>query len=230
MKIKDIPWYDRPGFRLTREGVEKLSNPELLSLILLAGDRDDNVLELSNKILRRYNLNRIEEAGYNELVNLVKKGKGKAEYSDFVNVRKLLSLIELSKRYGKIVKGGYNKKPINSAKDVYDMFVDEMRNYKKEVLKVVLLDTKNVPIKINEVSVGTLNSSLIHPREVFKEAIKESAYSIILVHNHPSGDCNPSKEDIEITEKLIEAGKSLDIKVLDHIIIGNEYWSYVEKK
>ena len=82
MKIKDIPWYDRPDLRLNREGVEKLSNPELLSLILLAGDKDDNVLELSNKILRRYNLNRIEEAGYNKLVNLVKKGKGKAEYSD----------------------------------------------------------------------------------------------------------------------------------------------------
>ena len=93
MRIRDIPWYDRPGFRLTREGVEKLSNPELLSLILLAGGKDDNVLELSNKILSRYNLNRIEEAGYNELVNLVKKGRGKAEYSDFVNVRKLLSLI-----------------------------------------------------------------------------------------------------------------------------------------
>ena len=93
MKIKDIPWYDRPGFRLSREGVEKLSNPELLSIILLAGDKDDNILELSNKILSRYNLNKIEEAGYNELVNLVKKGRGKAEYSDFVNVRKLLSLI-----------------------------------------------------------------------------------------------------------------------------------------
>src|SRR3989344_4169577 len=229
MKIKDIPWYDRPDLRLTREGVEKLSNPELLSLILLAGDRDDNVLELSNKILRRYNLNRIEEAGYNELVNLVKKGKGKAEYSDFVNVRKLLSLIELSKRYGKIVKGGYNKKPINSAKDVYDMFVDEMRNYKKEVLKVVLLDTKNVPIKINEVSVGTLNSSLIHPREVFKEAIKESAYSIILVHNHPSGNPEPSKEDIEMTKLLIKAGEMLNIKVLDHVIIGkNKYWNWLD--
>jgi DNA repair protein RadC len=225
VKIKDIPWYDRPGFRLTREGVEKLTNPELLSLILTNGEEDD-ILELSNKILKKYNLNKIEDVGYNELVNLIKKGKEKAEYSDFLKVMKLLSFIELSKRYNKLVKGGYNKKPINSAKDIYDMFVDEMRNYKKEVLKVVLLDTKNVPISVKEISVGTLNSSLIHPREVFKEAIKESAYSIILVHNHPSGNCEPSNEDLEVTKKMRDFGIEFGIKVLDHVIIGKKYWSW----
>ena len=142
---------------------------------------------------------------------------------------KLLSIVELSKRYNKLVKGGYNKKPINSAKDVYDIFVDEMRPYKKEVLKVVLLDTKNVPISIKEVSVGTLNSSLIHPREVFKDAIKESANSIILVHNHPSGNCEPSSEDIEMTKLLVQAGEHLGVKVLDHVIIGKKkYWSWKE--
>ncbi len=227
MKIKDIPWYDRPGFRLTREGVEKLSNSELLSLILLTDDKEDNVLELSNKILKKYNLNKIEEAGYNELVSFI-CGKKKAKYKDFLKVMKLLSLIELSKRYSKLVKGGFNKKCINSAKDVYDMFVDEMRSYKKEVLKVVLLDTKNVVISIKEVSVGTLNSSLIHPREVFKEAIKESANSIILVHNHPSGNCEPSNEDIEVTEKLMKCGEHLGIKILDHVIVGKKYYSFIE--
>ena len=228
MKIKDIPWYDRPGFRLTREGAEKLSNPELLSILFWANDKEDNVLELSNKILKKYNLNKIDEVGYNELVNLVCDNK-KAEYKDFVKVMKLLSLIELSKRYGKLVKGGYNKKPINSAKDVYDMLVDEMINYKKEVLKVILLDTKNVPISVKDVSVGTLNSSLAHPREIFKEAIKESAYSIILVHNHPSGNCEPSNEDLEITKVLMKAGEHLGIKVLDHVIIGKDkYWNYKE--
>jgi len=158
--IKDIPWYDRPGFRLTREGASKLSNSELLSILFWANDKKDDSLELSNKILKKYNLNKIEEIGYNELVSLV-CGKKRAEYKDFVKVMKLLSLIELSKRYGKLVKGGYNKKVISSAKDVYNMFVDEMRNYKKEVLKVVLLDTKNFVISVKEVSVGTLNSSLI---------------------------------------------------------------------
>ena len=180
MKIKDIPWYDRPGFRLTREGVEKLTNPELLSLLLTNGEEDD--------------------------------------------------ILELSKRYNKLVKGGYNKKPVNSARDVYDMFVDEMRPYKKEVLKVVLLDTKNVPISVKEVSVGTLNSSLIHPREDFKEAIKESANSIILVHNHPSGNCEPSNEDLEVTKKLIELGKLIEIPVIDHIIIADKkFWNWLDQ-
>jgi len=225
MNIKDIPWYDRPGFRLTREGVENLSNSELLSIIFWANDKKEDLLEISNKILRKYNLNKIEDAGYNELVDLVKRNK-KAEYGDFVNVMKLLSLIEISKRYNKLVKGGFNKKPIHSAKDVYNMLVDEMRNYKKEVLNVILLDTKNVPISVKEVSVGTLNSSLIHPREVFKEAIKESAYSIILVHNHPSGE---AKDDIRVTDILTKAGEILNIKVLDHIIIGKkDYWSLRE--
>ena len=89
MKIKDIPWYDQPGFRLTREGAEKLSNPELLSILLLTNDKEDDVLELSNKILKNHNLNKIEEVGYNELVNLIKKDKEKAEYSDFLKVMKL---------------------------------------------------------------------------------------------------------------------------------------------
>ncbi len=229
MNLKDIPWYDRPGFRLTREGAEKLSNAELLSIIFWANAKEDNVLELSNKILKKYNLNKIEDIGYNELVNLVCNGK-KAEYSDFVKVMKLLSLIELSKRYGKLVKGGYNKKPITSAKDVYDMLSDEMRNYKKEVLKVVLLDTKNVPIAVKEISVGTLNSSLAHPREVFKEAIKESAYSIILVHNHPSGNPEPSKEDLEMTKNIIEIGKIINIPIIDHVIVGDKkYWNWLDQ-
>ncbi len=229
MKIKDIPWFNRPGFKLTREGVDKLDNSELLSIIFFTDNNEDDALELSNKLLKKYNLNRLEYAGYNELVRLVCNGK-KAEYKDFIKVMKLLSLIELSKRYNKLVKGGYNNKPITSAKDIYNMFIDEFRDHKKEVLSVVLLDTKNKVISVKEVSVGTLNSSLIHPREVFKEAIKESAYSIILVHNHPSGDCNPSKEDLSVTKKLIKIGEVMDIKVLDHIILGKkDYWSYLEK-
>ena len=216
MKIKDIPWYDRSGVRLTREGVEKLSNSDLLEVIL--GERKnkpkESVITLVSRLLRKYNLHKLEDLGLNELKKECK--------NDIVPALKILSFIELSKRYNKLVKGGYNKKPINSAKDVYNMFVDEMRNYKKEVLKVVLLDTKNVVIKVKDVSVGTLNSSLIHPREVFKEAIKESANSIILVHNHPSGDSIPSKEDIEVTKRIAKGADILGIKVLDHVIISKK--------
>ena len=221
MKIKDIPNFNRPGSKLIKNGVSSLDTAELLSIVFGVGSKGESAIELSNRLLKDYNLHKFEELGFKELT---KECKG-----DFVKAMKLLSIVELSKRYNKLVKGGYNKKPINSAKDVYDIFVDEMRPYKKEVLKVVLLDTKNVPISIKEVSVGTLNSSLIHPREVFKEAIKESANSIILVHNHPSGNCNPSNEDIEMTKLLVQAGEHLGVKVLDHVIIGKKkYWSWKE--
>jgi len=221
VKIKDIPNFNRPGSKLIKNGVSSLDTAELLSIVFGVGSKGESAIELSNRLLKDYNLHKFEELGFKELT---KECKG-----DFVKAMKLLSIVELSKRYNKLVKGGYNKKPINSAKDVYDIFVDEMRPYKKEVLKVVLLDTKNVPISIKEVSVGTLNSSLIHPREVFKDAIKESANSIILVHNHPSGNCEPSSEDIEMTKLLVQAGEHLGVKVLDHVIIGKKkYWSWKE--
>ena len=222
MKIKDIPNFNRPGSKLIKNGVSSLDTAELLSIVFGVGSKGESAIELSNRLLKDYNLHKFEELGFKELT---KECKG-----DFVKAMKLLSIVELSKRYNKLVKGGYNKKPINSAKDIYNMFVDEMRNYKKEVLKVVLLDTKNVPISIKEVSVGTLNSSLIHPREVFKEAIKESANSIILVHNHPSGNCEPSSEDIEMTKKIIEVGKLVEIPVIDHIIIGDKkFWNWLDQ-
>lgn len=218
MNIKSIPWYDRPGARLTREGVSKLTNADLLSIIL-GKSKKGSVLRLSNKLLSKYNLHRLEELGV--------KGLKKECNGDVIPALKILSFIELSKRYSKLVKGGYNHKVIACANDIYDRFADEMRSYKKEVLKVVLLDTKNRVINNKEVSVGTLNSSLVHPREIFKEAIVNSANSIILVHNHPSGDCNPSKDDKEITEKLIRTGEMLGIKVLDHVIVGKDtYWSW----
>ena len=221
MKIKDIPNFNRPGSKLIKNGVSSLDTAELLSIVFGVGSKGESAIELSNRLLKDYNLHKFEELGFKELT---KECKG-----DFVKAMKLLSIVELSKRYNKLVKGGFNRKPINSAKDVYDIFVDEMRPYKKEVLKVVLLDTKNVPISIKEVSVGTLNSSLIHPREVFKDAIKESANSIILVHNHPSGNCEPSSEDIEMTKLLVQAGEHLGVKVLDHVIIGKKkYWSWKE--
>jgi len=228
MKIKDLPWFNRPGFKLTRKGVNNLDDAELLSIIFWANDKEDDILGTSNKILKKYNLHKLEDAGYKELVNLV-CGKKKAEYKDFVKVMKLLSLVELCKRYGKLTKGGYNNKPITSAKDVYNMFADDFKDYKKEVFKIILLDTKNKPIAIKDISVGTLNSSIVHPREVFKEAIKESANAVILVHNHPSGDCEPSNEDQQVTKKLFEAGELLYINILDHVIIGKDnYYSFKE--
>ena len=118
---------------------------------------------------------------------------------------------------------GY-KNYITCAKDVYDMFVDELKDLKQEHFIVVCLDSKNKVIRSEVVFVGTLNSILVHPREVFKVAIKESANSIILVHNHPTGDCSPSKEDVEITKKIKEIGELVGIMVQDHIIICKHNW------
>ena len=221
MKISDIPWYDRPGARISRDEIKELSDADLLSVIIGKG-RKESVLELSNRLLNKYNLNKLEDLGLEELAEECK--------GDKIPALQILSFFELVKRYNKLIKGGYNRKVVNSAKDVYNMFVDEFRNYKKEVLSVVLLDAKNKVIKVKEVSVGTLDSSLAHPREIFKEAIKESANAVILVHNHPSGDCTPSKDDIETTKKLIDIGKVLGIPVLDHVIVGRDkYYSWREE-
>ena len=230
MKIKDLPWYDRPDFKLSKKGVQSLSDSELLSIIFWSNTKEDEyALNISNRILKKYNLHKIEDAGFNDILNTVKLSKnGKAEYSDYKKVRKLLSLIELSKRYNKLKNKGF-KRTITCAKDVYDLLVDKYGSLKKEHFICLYLDTKNNIIKEEVVSVGTLNASLVHPREVFKTAIKESANSLILVHNHPSGDVSPSVEDLEITERLKEVGEGLGIKLLDHLVISKEgYWSWKE--
>jgi len=220
MKISDIPFYDRPGERLKKYGAGVLSDYELLSIVI-GRIKDEEILEFSSRILKKYNLNKLYDIGLEVL---------KEECNnDEVAALKVLSLIQLCKRYNTLVDGGYNKKEIKSAKDVYDLLHSRVKDYNEEHLYVICLDTKNCVNKIHRVCIGTLNSSLIHPREVFKAAIKENSNSIILCHNHPSGNVEPSEEDILITEKLKEAGKVLNIKVLDHVVIGKEkYWSWIE--
>ena len=223
MRIKEIPWFNRPGFKLTRNGVKTLDDAELLSIIFGIGSKKESALELSNKLLKKYNFNKIEDLSVKDLA--------KECNNDFNKALQMLSLIEICKRYNKLVRKGYSKN-IESALDVFNMFVDELRSMKKEYLHIILLDSKNRIIgKPELIFIGTLDQTLIHPREIFKEAIKNSASRIILVHNHPSGDCNPSKNDEEITKNLFEAGKILGINIIDHIIIGNkDYYSFNNEK
>lgn len=221
MGILDMSWYDRPGNKLIKEGTESLSDFELLEIIL-GKTKQESVENLAKRLLKKYNLNKLENLGFQEL----KRECG----NDKVAALKILSLIEISKRYNTLKKGGYNKKPITSAKDVYHILSDKVSNYKKEVLFAVLLNTNREVITVKKISIGILNSTLVHPREVFQEAIKESADSVILVHNHPRGNSTPSQPDIEVTKILIESGKLLFIPVLDHIIIGKyDYYSFAEK-
>ena len=219
MRIRDMAWFNRPGVRLKKKGVSYLSDAELLAIILERGNKKENAIELADRLLKKYNFNKLPELSLTELRN---------ELKDEVKAMKIQVMFEIFKKTNRLQRKGF-KLVIESAKDVYNYFVDELKDKKKEYFYVLLLDTKNKVIKSELVSIGTLNASLIHPREVFKSAIKESANSIILVHNHPSGDCSPSDEDYILTENLLESAKLLKIKLVDHLIIGKErYWSYRE--
>lgn len=216
MRIKDIPWWNRPSNRLRKKGEDKLNPAELLSLIIWSGNKKENAIDMSNKLLKKYSLSKISSLSLTELEKEVGK----------LGAVRIKAMFELYKLTNWVKRKGF-KPTIESAKDVYNYFVDELKDKKKEHFYALLLDSKNRIIKEELISVGTLNSSLVHPREVFKEAIKNSANAIILVHNHPSGDCEASDEDLDVSNKIRGAGKALDIKVLDHIIIGEDAWKSI---
>ena len=211
MRIKDISLDNRPVERLEKQGSNVLSNAELLAIILKTGTKKENVVDMCNRLLSKYD--NISKCSLKELQEI--KGIGKVKASQIVAV------FELNKRFSLIKKNG---NIIRSAKDVFKYFYVKLKGLDKENFIVLYLDTKNRIIKDEIISIGTINSSIVHPREVFKNAIKESANSIILVHNHPSGDPSPSEEDKTITEMLFNTGELLSIKVLDHVIIGNDKW------
>jgi DNA repair protein RadC len=229
MKMKELPWFNRPGYKLEKNGAGSLDSAELLAIILGYGSKKESVLELSNRLLKKHNLHKFENLGFRELVGDVSSKKDEYVGSK-VKAMKIFALVELAKRYNKLKNKGF-KRSISSAKDVYDLLVDRFGSLKKEHFVCLYLDTKNNIIKEEVVSVGTLNSSLVHPREVFVSAIRERANSIILVHNHPSGSCEPSVEDEKITSIIAKAGEILDIKLLDHLVINKkEYFSFKEQK
>ena len=211
MKIKEIPWFDRPWTRLKKEGAEKLSNTELLTVILGSGTKKSSSFEIANNVLSHYHFNHLEDLSLPEL---------NREFGDEILAMRIYAMFEMFRRTNRLKKGGHKVK-IKNAKDVYDIFSDRLKDRKKEEFFVLLLDTKNTVIGEHQISVGTLNASLIHPREVFSDAIRDRAAGIILIHNHPSGDVEPSEQDILTTKRLNESGEILGIKLLDHIIISS---------
>ncbi len=221
IRVMDLPKNERPQEKLLRYGAQTLSNAELLSLILRCGTSKENVLCLCNRILKEYGgLNGLLDCTAEELMELEGIKEAKAS--------KLLAVSELSKRFRSYKSGGDYK--ICSPKDAADIVMQEMRELKQEILKIIFLNTKNIVIGAKNVSMGSLNSSIVHPREVFKEAIKRSSSSIIICHNHPSGDPSPSSEDINITNRLKECGKIIGIDVLDHIIVGDGVFVSLKEK
>ncbi len=207
IKIKDIPKIDRPREKLEKYGPGKLSDAELLAILLRTGTKDLNVLKLSQKILQKFENEKFINITIDELKTIHGLGSVKA--------CEIIACFELGKRMLKDKKTSI----LLSPKDVWER-TEDIRGSKKEHFVVFYLDSRNQEIQKEVISVGTLNESLVHSREVFESAIKNNAASIILAHNHPSGDLEPSQADIEITKKLIHAGKILDIKVIDHIVVS----------
>jgi DNA repair protein RadC len=220
--IKSIPVDERPQEKLFKFGANSLSNSELIAIIIRTGNKEENAIKLAQNILNEdgKGLKNIAEG---TLQKYIQNYKG----ISVVKAAQLLSVAELSKRISAFKN---DKIKISSPNDAAVVMMEEMRYYKKEYFKIILLDTKNNIIKIAEISVGSLNSSIVHPREVFKEAISNASSSIILIHNHPSGESEPSHEDIILTNRLVECGKLLGINVIDHLIIGDgNFFSFKEE-
>lgn len=219
--IKHWPEYERPRERLLAHGPGSVSEAQLIAIILRTGGSGRTAMDIALQLLSEFGtLKKIELASVSELCRL--KGLGRAKAAQ------LKAALELGRR---LFKEPPAAGPLfSNGRDVYAHFDPFFRNMKKEVFCCAIPDVKNRLLKEHRISEGTLTSSVVHPREAFKEAIKESAASVIFVHNHPSGDPEPSREDIMITEKLGAAGETLGIKVLDHVIVGEgRYASMLEK-
>ncbi len=221
LRIKDLPKNERPREKILRYGAEYLSNSELLALILRTGTKDDNAINLCDRLISYC-------GGINGLANPTLKELKSVKGIGEVKAAQIIALAEISTRFNSFKSG--EEHAVSSTKDIDFYMMGQMKKLKKEYFKQIMLNTKNIIISVMDISIGNLNSSIVHPREVFIEAIKHSSASIILCHNHPSGDPTPSKEDISITKRLNECGNLLGIQVLDHIIIGNEAYVSLKEK
>ncbi|HLQ73364.1 MAG TPA: DNA repair protein RadC [Bacillota bacterium] len=219
--IKDVPKEERPRERLLNMGARYLSNKELLAILLVSGTRDESVMQLSNRLLMHFEgLNYLSEATIEELTTIRGIGVAKGVM--------LLAAIELGKRMSEYKPE--DRLTIRSPEDGANYVMEEMRHLKQEHFVALFLNTKNEVIKRKTIFIGSLNTSVVHPRELFREAVKRSSASIICLHNHPSGDPTPSNEDIHVTKRLSEAGKVIGIEVLDHIIIGDRKFISLKEK
>lgn len=224
LTIKDLPEGERPRERLLKYGAENLTDAELLAIIIRTGSRSETAVKLSQRLL-------LGEKGVNGLRFLVEASieeLGKIKGIGLAKAAQIKAAIEIGKRLASLSQS--ERPVIKCPEDVRNLLMEEMRYLDKEYFKTILLNIKNQVIHVEDVSVGSLNSSIVHPREIFKIAIRRSSAALILVHNHPSGDPTPSGEDVEITRRLVESGKLLGIDVLDHIIIGDGRYTSLKEK
>ena len=205
-----MPNNNRPRERFLKHGPETLSDAELFAIFLRTGTINENVVDMSNRLIAEYGLDKLFDCSLKELQKIKGIGPSKA--------MQVLSMAELGKRYNQL-KNSNNSKKISNAEDVFNHFHERLKDKKEEHFYILMLNTQNNIIGEQLISKGILDASIIHPREVFKPAIRNSASKIILVHNHPSGDPTPSAEDEDITRRLKEVGEGLGIKVVDSVVV-----------
>lgn len=200
-------------------GASSLSDAELLAIIIRSGTKELNAIQLGQSIIYKAgNIRYLQDLTFEELKSINGIGETKA--------LQIKAALELASRVASYKPSKYK---IKNPWDIYKYYMDSLRYQYKEIFKIVLLNTKNEIITDIDISMGTLNSSLVHPREVFREAIRRSSNKIILLHNHPSGNAEPSKEDKNVTKRLKECGELIGIEVIDHLIIGDGvYFSFKE--
>lgn len=221
LMIRDFPQDERPRERLLVDGPKSLSNHELLAILLRTGTKDESVLQLANRLLNHFEgLRMLKDATIEELTMMKGIGKTKAI--------QIMAAVELGRRIGNL---RYDERyVIRSPEDGAKFVMEDMRFLTQEHFVCLYLNTKNQVLHKQTIFIGSLNASIVHPREVFKEAFRRSAASIICIHNHPSGDPAPSKEDIEVTKRLSECGKIIGIDLLDHLIIGDGKFVSLKEK
>jgi len=220
--IHDLPTSERPRERLQKFGVEALSAQEVLALILGRGIAGESVMITAQRLLSQFgNLKGIASASVEELSQV--RGIGVAKASQ------IKAAFELANRLEDYSASG-DKPLVKTPDDVVGVVRSRLRGKKKEHFLALLLDTRSQLIKVSEISIGSLDTSIVHPREVFKEAISASAASVIFAHNHPSGDPEASEDDIELTKRLAKAGEIVGIDVLDHIIIGDKNYLSLKRQ
>ncbi len=225
MKIKDLPLSERPYEKLELFGAEKLSNAELLAIIIKTGTKEKSVITIAQEILKLQNENSSGNLRFMQDLSITDfmkiKGIGK------VKAIQLKAICELTKRISRPIN--YQIK-IKNSKDVASLLMPEMRYEKREIAKVLLLNCKNLVLKIVDISIGGANFACLEPKDILAEALKLQAPKIILVHNHPSGDTTPSKSDFNITDRIYEAAELMGIQMLDHIIIGDGTYESIFRK
>ena len=220
--IRDLPLSERPRERLQKFGAEALSAQEILAVLLGRGVAGESVMVTAQRLLSQFgSLKGIADASVEELSQVRGIGLAKAA--------QIKAAFELSSRLGGYAEAG-ERPVVKTPEDVASLVRGRLRGKKKEHFLALLLDTRNQLIKLAEISIGSLDASIVHPREVFKEAISASAAWVIFVHNHPSGDPEASEDDIKLTKRLAEAGEIVGIEVLDHIIIGDKNYLSLKRE